>query len=88
MTSWLILALFVIAFNSDISIGDDALLDDLFELLGNLQAHVEGVEIAFSVIVCGIDLVAYLKFSNAHLSLGKSSCFAHANVVEHGTSLN
>lgn len=64
LTHWLVLALDIVALDSDVGVGDDGLLDEVLELLRDLNSQVEGVRVLFSVVVGDVGLLAELVLGN------------------------
>ena len=62
LTHWFICTLNIITFNSDISVGNDALLDNFLELKRDFETHIESIGVVVSIIVGRVLLSTNLEF--------------------------
>jgi hypothetical protein len=87
---WLIDTFLVISFNSHICVSNNALSNNLLEILTGIELIAVEVSgwVNLWVVVFHVLIVTNMEFENRHLSFGKSSGFTNTDIMEHCTSLN
>jgi hypothetical protein len=62
LSLWFIFDFCLIGFDSDVSVGDDALSDDCFHVFVDFKPGIEIIWVIFGIIIISLDLIANLVF--------------------------